>query len=119
VVFDRVALDPARATTVRIRNVAHLTGTAGVDYDDLRRFSGRLGARYVGRRLDSDFSDPADPGDIEYAPFLVVDLTAGVRLGGRYSLDGQVSNLTDENYYEKRGYNLPGRAVRLRVSANF
>jgi vitamin B12 transporter len=119
VVFDRITLDPSRATTLRIRNVADLTTTAGIDYDDFRRFTGRLGARYVGRRLDSDFSDASDPGDIEYAPFVVMDLTAGVRVGGRYRVEGQVSNLTDENYYEKRGYNLPGRAVRLRLSTDF
>lgn len=119
VVFGRVTLDPSRTTTLRIKNVAPLTATAGIDYDSFRRFTGRLGARYVGRRLDSDFSDPNDPSDIEYAPFLVVDLTAGMRVHGRYRVEGQVSNLTDENYYEKRGYNLPGRAVRLRVAADF
>lgn len=118
-VFDRITLDPARTATLRIRNVAPLTAAFGLDYDSFRRVTGRLGARYVGRRLDTDFTDPADVSDIEYAPFLVVDLTAGVRVGGRYRVEGQVSNLTDENYYEKRGYNLPGRAVRLRVATDF
>lgn len=119
VVFDRVRLDETRTTTARIKNVASFTGLAGIDFDDNRRFSGRIGARYVGKRLDSDFSDAADPGDIEYSPFLVVDLTAGIRLRGRYRVEGQVSNLTDENYYEKRGYNLAGRVMRLRLSAGF
>ena len=34
-----------------------------------------------------------------------------MRLARRYRLGGGVVNLTDENYYEVRGYNLPGRAV--------
>lgn len=118
-VFGRIALDRSVLTTARIKNVAEFSGTAGVEYDDFHRFSGRFGARYVGHRVDSDFSDFADPGDIEYAPFLVMDLSAAVRVAGRYTVEGQVSNLTDENYYEKRGYNMPGRAFRLRLKADF
>ena len=118
-VFGRITLDRSVLTTMRIKNVANFSGTVGVEYDDFSRFSGRLGARYVGHRLDSDFSDFSDPGDIEYAPFMVMDLTAAVRVAGRYTVEGQVSNLTDENYYEKRGYNMPGRAFRLRVKADF
>jgi outer membrane receptor protein involved in Fe transport len=119
VVFDRIRLDPSRTSTVRIKNVAAFTGTAGFDFDDHHRFSGRLAGRYVGHRLDTDFSDPADPGDIEYAASLVIDLAAGARFASRYRIDGIVSNLTDENYYEKRGYNLPGRMLRGRLSAEF
>ncbi len=119
VLVDRIRLNDAASTRLRIRNVAAFTGTAGVDFDDSRRVTGRLGARYVGNRLDSDFTDPADPGDVEYAPFVVADLSLGVRVRGHYRLEGIVSNLTDENYYEKRGYNLPGRTIRLRVSADF
>ncbi|CAA9292788.1 MAG: hypothetical protein AVDCRST_MAG11-244, partial [uncultured Gemmatimonadaceae bacterium] len=102
-----------------IRNVADLTVTSGLEYDDLRRVSGRLAGRYVGHRRDTDFTDAADVSDVEYPPFLVLDLTAGVRLARRYQLTALVSNLTDENYYEKRGYNLPGRTLQLRLSAGF
>jgi vitamin B12 transporter len=31
----------------------------------------------------------------------------------------RVSNLTDENYYETRGFNLPGRATNLRYTFRF
>ena len=119
VLFDRIRLNDAAGTTLRIKNVATLNATAGVDYDDFHRVTGRLGARYVGKRLDSDFTDATDPGDIEYAPFLVADLSLGVRVARHYRVEGIVANLTDENYYEKRGYNLPGRSLRLRVSADF
>ena len=100
-----------------ILNVATTTATGGVEYDDRRRFAARATARYVGRRTDLDFSDFSDVSDVEYPPFLVLDLVGGVRVGARSRVDLVVSNATDENYYEKRGYNLPGRAVQLRVTA--
>jgi outer membrane receptor protein involved in Fe transport len=103
----------------RIRNVAALTVDGAFEYDDARRFVARLGGRYVGRRLDNDFSDPADFSDVEYPPFLVADLLAGVRLSPRVRADLLVNNLTDENYYEKRGYNLAGRVVQLRLTTGF
>ena len=107
------------ASNVRIRNVAAFTLTSGVEYDDFSRFSGRISGRYVGNRLDSDFSDATDISDIQYPPFMVLDLVAGMRVARRYRVDAVVSNLTDENYYEKRGYNLPGRALQLRIRADF
>lgn len=107
------------ASDIRIRNVADLTLTYGVEYDDFSRFSGRVSGRYVGNRVDSDFSDATDISDVEYPPFMVLDLVAGVRVARRYRVDAVVSNLTDENFYEKRGYNLPGRSIQLRVRADF
>ena len=52
-------------------------------------------------------------------PFLVLDLVAGVRVGARNRVDVVVGNATDENYYEKRGYNLAGRVVQLRLTTGF
>ncbi|HEY0970369.1 MAG TPA: TonB-dependent receptor [Gemmatimonadales bacterium] len=100
----------------RIRNVATLSANFGLELDDLRRFSGRVSGRYVGRRLDSDFTDWMNPADVEYPPFMTLDLTAGVRLTDRARVDVMVTNLTDENYYEVRGYPLPGRSVAIRTS---
>ncbi|GJG86163.1 TonB-dependent receptor [Gemmatimonadetes bacterium T265] len=117
-VFSRIVLGPA-STTTRIRNVANLAATAGAEYAGAGPFSARLAGRYVGRRFDYDFSNFNDVSDILYPAFLVVDLTAGVRLRERYRVEALVDNLTNENYYEKRGYNLPGRAVRVRVTAGF
>lgn len=117
-VFSRIVLGPA-STTTRIRNVANLTATAGVEYVGAGPFSARLAGRYVGRRFDYDFSDFSDVSDILYPAFLVADLSAGVKIRERYRLDVLVDNVTDENYYEKRGYNLPGRVVRLRITAGF
>jgi vitamin B12 transporter len=117
-IFPGVRLG-APANTLRIKNVASANWNVGLDYDDRSRL--RLGVlgRYVGTRTDSDFSDFSDISDIEYPPFAVLDLTAGLRITGRLRADLQLSNVTDENYYEKRGYNLPGRAVTLRVTTAF
>jgi vitamin B12 transporter len=104
------------ATTTRIRNIASTTLNLGVDWDDRTRLRAGALLRYVGTRLDEDFSDFADISDIEYPPMATLDLTVGLRLSRQFRLDAVVSNVTDENVYEKRGYNLPGRAFQLRLS---
>ena len=104
---------------VEIKSVADVTLNYGVEYDDLRRFSARLTGRYVGERLDTDFSDFANITDIRYPPHMTLDLGAGLRLTERFRIDLLASNLTDENYYEVRGFNLPGRSVRLNLSVDF
>lgn len=106
-------------TTTDIKNVADWTAVFGAEYDDLRRFTTRLSGRYVGERLDTDFSDFSSVGDLRYPAFLVLDATASLRLGGRYRLGALLGNLTDENYYEVRGYNLPGRTLELELGVEF
>ena len=103
----------------RIKNVASVNWNVGLQFDDRRRFQAGLLGRYVGTRLDDDFSDFSDISDIEYPPFAVLDVTGGVRITRRVRADVQISNATDENYYEKRGYNLPGRAFTLRLTTSF
>lgn len=102
-----------------IRNVARATITGALEYDDFRLLRGRLGGRYVGRRRDADFSDPTITADVEYPPFLVLDATGGVRITERLRGDLTIANLTDENYYEKRGYSLPGRTLLFRLTTTF
>jgi vitamin B12 transporter len=111
----RGALSFAAPGEVRIRNVAERTLTGHLEYDDLRRFSARLGARYVGERMDADFVDWMNPGDVLYPAFGVVDARAELRVRSRYRLALEAANLTDENYYESRGSNLPGRTLKLRL----
>ena len=106
-------------TERRIKNVASANWNLGMQFDDRRRFQAGLLGRYVGQRLDDDFSDFSDVSDIRYPAFAILDLTGGVRLTRRVRADLQVSNVTDENYYEKRGYNLPGRAFTIRLATAF
>ncbi len=117
-IFDALLFNPASQST-RIKNVAELSATGGIEYDDRERFNVRVSARYVGQRLDSDFRDANDVSDVVYPSFMVADLTTGLRLTDQYSVDVTISNVTDENYYEKRGYNLSGRAVKVRLVVLF
>jgi outer membrane receptor protein involved in Fe transport len=103
----------------RIKNVASANWNVGVEFDDHTRFRFSALGRYVGARRDDDFSDFSDVSDIEYPPFAVLDLSAGTRLTRRVRADVLISNVTDENYYEKRGYNLPGRVLSLRLTTAF
>ncbi|HEX2203018.1 MAG TPA: TonB-dependent receptor [Longimicrobium sp.] len=105
--------------TREIRNVADRTITGGVEYDDFRRFSARLSGRYVGARTDLDFTDFANITDIRYPAFMTVDFVTSVKVARGSEVSLLVDNLTDENYYEKRGFNLPGRSVRVRFSTEF
>lgn len=109
----------APLTDIGIKNVASVNWNVGLEFDDRSRFRAGVLGRYVGVRTDNDFSDFSDISDIEYPPFATLDLTAGLRLTSRLRADAQVSNVTDENYYEKRGYNLPGRALSLRLTTTF
>jgi outer membrane receptor protein involved in Fe transport len=102
-----------------ILNVADLNVNAGVEFDDLERLAARLTGRYVGERQDTDFSDWMNPGTVTFPSFLVLDAAADVRVGNRYTLGARVENITDENYYEVRGYPLPGRALRLQLGVAF
>jgi vitamin B12 transporter len=101
-----------------IRSVADLTVNYGLDFADLRRFSTRLAGRFVGGRADDDWNVwPA--AELRYPRFMTLDWSADFRLARRLTLGLLVANLTDENYYEIRGYPLPGRSAQLRLSVDF
>ncbi|GAB3251004.1 TonB-dependent receptor [Larkinella harenae] len=101
-----------------IANVARMNLNAGLEYDSFKGWRARLLSRYIGHRKDTDFTDAANP-EIEYPAYLVLDLSTSYTLAQHHTVSLQVTNLTDENYYEKRGYNLPGRAVSLRYHFTF
>lgn len=111
------ALRFGNRTNTRVRNVAPLNLTTGLEFSSFGRWSGRLTSRYVGSRLDTDFIGGA-VHEIIYSPHAVVDLVGGMQVNSLIRLNAEISNLTDENYYEKRGYNLPGRALKLKVSVS-
>ena len=78
----------------------------------------RLSGRYVGHRKDTDFNDLKSP-EIVYPAFMVVDFYAGYTFAGKHLVGLFVNNITDENYYEKRGYNMQGRNINIRYSITF
>lgn len=104
------------STIVRdVTNVNKYGVNYGLEYDNYKWLRTRLTGRYAGGRKDTDFTDAANP-EIEYANYMILDFVVACTLQDRHTLSLQVSNLTDENYYEKRGYNLPGRAFALRYA---
>ncbi|SKC04116.1 TonB-dependent receptor plug domain-containing protein [Dyadobacter psychrophilus] len=108
----------ASETVRNIQNVARNTFNYGLEYDNLKWLRLRLSGRTVGMRTDIDYTDPINP-EIEYPNYMVLDFAAAFKITGNHSITFKIANVTDENYYEKRGYNLPGRAISARYSFNF
>jgi vitamin B12 transporter len=50
---------------------------------------------------------------------MVVDFSAAYTYAQKHTLSLFANNITDENYYEKRGYNLAGRNFALRYGFTF
>lgn len=105
-------------TTKDIYNIAHLTYSYGVEYNNRKGIEIRLNGRYTGHRKDSDFNDAQRP-EIVYPEFMVLDFYAGYTYARKHTVGLFVNNLTDENYYEKRGFNLAGRNINVRYTITF
>lgn len=118
VVRSRDGLRDSSTLEADIKNVGKVNATFGIEYDDRTFLATRLSGRYLGKRLDTEFNDPRFP-DIEYPRFLLFDVSAQLRLGPQNGISLAVSNVTNENYYEKRGFNLPGRDYRVGYSRTF
>lgn len=105
-------------TNKDIANVPNFTATYGFEFNNLKGLGLRLNARYVGKRKDTDFNDSKSP-EIVYPEFMVADFGASYTFEKRHTVSLLVNNITDENYYEKRGYNLAGRNFALRYNISF
>ncbi|NOT91624.1 TonB-dependent receptor [Ferruginibacter sp.] len=103
--------------TKNITNVANLTLIYGIEYG-VKGFVTRLSGRYVGKRFDTDFSDLIKKPEIEYAKFMLLDFSTTIPVRKNDRIIIQVNNITDENYYEKRGWNMPGRNYTVKYSVN-
>ncbi len=112
-----IAADGKR-TYKGIYNVADFTGTYGLEFNNLKGLDLRLNGRYVGNRKDTDYNDDAYP-EIVYPEFMVLDFGAGYTFEKKHMVTFLMNNVTDENYYEKRGYNLAGRNLSLRYTYKF
>jgi vitamin B12 transporter len=77
-----------------------------------------LNARYVSGRFDRNWDYWDQLVETKYADFVVMNLNLGYRYKN-HQLTLLVNNLTDENYYEKRGFNLPGRSFTLKYVYSF
>lgn len=121
-----IYLQPA-PLTLAMHNVADFTMNYGVGFDNLKWFSTQLSGRYVGRRYDTDWSyylsadnayGAGNYADIRYPSFMVLDWTASLKRKN-HAIVLTLANVTDENYYEKRGYNMMGRNYMIKYILNF
>jgi outer membrane receptor protein involved in Fe transport len=121
-----IYLQPA-PLTLAMHNVADFTMNYGIGFDNLKWFSIQLSGRYVGKRYDTDWSyylsadnayGAGNYADIRYPSFMVLDWTASFKRKN-HAIVLTLANITDENYYEKRGYNMMGRNYMIKYILNF
>ena len=103
-------------------------GNFGILFDTYQGFSTRLHVRHIGNRLERDvFSElrpEISPEDyyteggytavdkiLEHPQHLVLDYSVYYSISNNIRFGITISNLLDENYAEKDGYNMPGRIV--------
>ena len=111
-------------------------GNFGLLFDNYNGFSTRLHARYIGTRLERDNFSSLRPDItieeyfmeggyiasdkiLEHPASLVFDYSAYYTINGNKRLGITISNLFDENYTEKDGYNMPGRMIIGSFSYSF
>lgn len=116
--LDRTITTSQVFRTRNITNVADLTLTYGIEYA-AKGFATRLSGRHVGKRFDTDFSDVIKRPEVEYAKLMLLDFSTTVPIAAKSKLIAQVNNITDENYYEKRGFNQPGRNFTIKYIYTF
>lgn len=105
-------------TSKDIYNVADFTASYGFEFNNLKGLDLRLNGRYVGKRKDTDFNDPKTP-EIVYPEFMTMDFGASYTYKKKHTISFLMNNITDENYYEKRGFNLAGRNFSVRYNLSF
>ncbi|QNK63748.1 TonB-dependent receptor [Pedobacter sp. PAMC26386] len=108
-------------TTQDIYNVPNFTSSYGFEFNNLKGLDLRLTARYVGKRKDLDYNyyGKGVTPEIVYPDFMVADFGASYTYKKRHTVSFLMNNITDENYYEKRGFNLAGRNFALRYNISF
>ncbi|GAO30718.1 TonB-dependent receptor [Geofilum rubicundum] len=107
----------------------------GVVYDNYKGLITRLHARYIGSRLEKDNFSKLRPGltaehyytnggytakdkILQHPEYLVFDYSVAYSVNN-YRFGITVSNIFNENYTEKDGYNMPGRMLMASYSYSF
>lgn len=102
----------------RMLNIANNTLIFGTDYR-YNGLSAGFKGRYVGYRYDRNWNYYDQYVEVRYPQMMTMDLYLGYAVTQKINLMGYLSNVTDENYYEKRGYNLPGRMYSIKATVTF
>jgi outer membrane receptor protein involved in Fe transport len=107
----------------------------GFYYDNLKGFSTRIHARYMGSRLEKDNFSKLRPeltsedyyteggytvADkiLQHPKHLILDYSVAYTIKN-YRFGIAISNLFNENYTEKDGYNMPGRMLMANLNYSF
>jgi outer membrane receptor protein involved in Fe transport len=121
--------------TREMQYVRKANGNFGLNYRH-DRISMRLNSRYIGSRLERDLFSTLRTGIVaanyyteggyvatdkilKHPEYLLFDYSVGYDFSEKVSFGVTVSNLLDENYSEKDGYNMPGRSIVAKVAYKF
>ncbi len=111
-------------------------GNFGIIYGPKAYLSMQLNGRYIGSRLETDPFLQLRPGItadgyytgggytaadkvLKHPDYLLFDYSINYTYNKHVDFGITVSNLLDENYSEKDGYNLPGRSISAKVAYKF
>ncbi|MBI9033684.1 MAG: TonB-dependent receptor [Bacteroidales bacterium] len=103
----------------KMLNVADNTVRFAVDYKCKRGFSAGLSGRYIEGRYDRNWNFYGEYVELGYADYLLMDAYMSYSYKDQHRFTLYCNNLTDENYYEKYGYNMSGRSLMLKYNFNF
>ncbi|MBW8324823.1 MAG: TonB-dependent receptor [Prolixibacteraceae bacterium] len=115
--------------------VRNANGNFGLNYRH-DRISMRLNSRFIGSRLEKDSFSSLRTGIVaanyyaeggykatdkilQHPEYLLFDYSIGYAFTEKVNFGVTVSNLLDENYSEKDGYNMPGRSIVAKLAYKF
>ena len=121
--------------TREMQYVRKANGNFGLNYRH-DRISMRLNSRYIGSRLEKDSFSALRTGIVaanyyaeggykvtdkilKHPEYLLFDYSVGYDFSEKVNFGVTVSNLLDENYSEKDGYNMPGRSIVAKLAYKF
>ncbi|NOQ26042.1 MAG: TonB-dependent receptor plug domain-containing protein [Bacteroidales bacterium] len=102
-----------------IHNVADNNLRFGLEFNNKKWLRCGLTGRYKGNRYNRNWGYYNEYVEVEYAKYMVMDAYLGITFLKFHDVSVFANNLTDENYYEKRGYNMPGRSIHIRYTFTF
>jgi len=127
-----------------MRYVRDNNANFGIEFDNLKGFTTQLNARYIGHRYEDNYMYEADYSNwpsvskmpinfngtavrsglenedvLRHPEFMVFDYSASYTFKEKYTFGLTISNLLDENYTEKDGYNMPGRSIMAKLAYRF
>jgi len=115
--------------------VRNANGNFGLNYRH-DKINMRLNSRFIGSRLERDWFGAQRSGIVaanyyiqggykatdkilQHPEYLLFDYSIGYAFSEKVNFGVTVSNLLDENYSEKDGYNMPGRSIVAKLAYTF